>query len=389
MKKFTVLIVDNQVDSRDSLAEILASNDFLVETAADSEAATQILLKDNIDLVFINADLPSGKSFSVCNVIKANDRWNNIPVIFTIEYEEFSEVREIYDSGGDDYILKPFVWSELMTKARIHLELKYSRQMAKNMNQILETKVAQRTQELEESIKKLVKANKDLEILEIAKLEFFNLISHEIRTPLNGIMGSLALIDRFDFSDQVNRYFSILDLSVKRLEKFSHTILEASTLRIKGKKALILVETDLVSLIRDSLDQSLAQFSDKRVQIYFRNNTTKSNLTGDLKYLTKCFVAVFNNAIKYSPNDGVIEVIINNEPDGYLKITITDRGKGFSKGSLDNIYNAMGNLEGHVDQNIGMGLHIAKLIIDAHSGFISVGNLIPTGAVVEIRFPGN
>ena len=387
MKKFSILVFDDQVESRNSLEEILISNEFLVKTATNGKEVFHLLAEDMFDLIIINTGMSLPDSFSTCRTIKENADWKSIAVIYLVDYTDLAFVKDFYESGGDDFILKPVVWSELKMKTAIHLELKYSRQMAKNMNQMLETKVAQRTRELEDSLKKLSKANKDLEILEIAKSEFFNLISHEIRTPLNGIMGSMALIDRYNLSDQVNRYFSLLDLSVKRLEKFSNTILEASTLRIKGEKALMFSESDLADIVQYALDHAIDQFSDKDFEIDFKNNSSNSKLKCDQKYLIKCFSSIFENALKFSPKGEKIEITIKNESDCYLGITIADLGIGFSKAALENIYSAMSNLDAHFDQNTGMGLHIAKLIIDAHSGFIKVGNRDPKGAIVEIKIP--
>ena len=389
MKKFVVLIIDDQIDSKDSLAEILVSNDFLVTTASTSEKVYECLNNENIDLIFIFAGKFNHQSTSICQTIKSNTAWNTIPVVFILDHYEQSIVRELYNSGCDDYILKPFVWNELLMKSRIHLELKYSRQMARNMNQILESKVAQRTFELEASLTKLVQANKDLEILEIAKSEFFNMISHEIRTPLNGILGSLALIDRFTLSEQLKRYFAILDLSVKRLEKFSNTILEASTLRIKGDKALIIEDADLLIIVNDVVSQYLEQISAKNISINLKNNLTDCVLRCDKRYLSKCLEVVLDNAVKFTPRDSTIDIELFNDSDKKIHITIADSGSGFSKSSLNTIFSAMGDLKAHFDKNIGMGLHMAKLITDAHLGSIKAGNRIPNGGIIEICLPNS
>lgn len=94
-----------------------------------------------------------------------------------------------------------------------------------------------------------------------------------------------------------------------------------------------------------------------------------------------------DNSFKFSPKEGKVEIKISNEADGFLKVTIADNGKGFSKIAMDNIYKPLSNLEAHFDQNTGMGLHLAKLVVDAHSGFISAGNREPKGAVIEILLP--
>lgn len=384
MKKFNVLIIVHNPANSSTLQEILIANDYMVKTAVGGKAGVAALTEESFDLVFVDEGMDS---FATCQLIKSKSELNGTPVLLVIGREDLVFVKDIFESGGDDYILRPLIWSELLMKIRIHLELKYSRKMARNMNQILEKKVAQRTFELEDSLKRLGQAKKELEILEIAKSEFLNLISHEIRTPLNGILGSMALIGRYNFSEEVNRYFSLLDTSVKRLEKFSNTILEASNLRIKGEKALKIIELDLNNVVQTALDQCIDKFQLKGLVVDLQNSSTNSMIKGDHQYLLKCFNAVLDNAFKYSPKGDKIEIRISNGPDEYLNITIADRGKGFSKGSLDNIYHALSNLEAHFDQNTGMGLHLAKLILDAHSGYIKVGNRQPTGAVIEISIP--
>lgn len=387
MKKFTILIIDDNAENRTSLQDILVANDFVVKTAATGSAGLNLLTEEIFDIVFIEADKQGMDSYVTCKTIKSNSNFVGIPVIFIVGRNDLAFIKEIYDSGGDDYILKPLVWGELLIKTRIHLELKYSRKIAKNMNHMLEVKVAERTFELEDSLKKLEQAKKELEKLSIAKSEFLNLISHEIRTPLNGILGSLALIGRYNFTDEVNRYFSLLDTSVKRLEKFSNIILEASTLRLKGEKALIFKQIDILKPLRNALEQCTEKFSEKKLRIDFQNNTLNPLVNGDEKYLLKCFTAVLDNAFKFSPKRETVDIKVNNNTDGFLKISIADRGNGFSKVALDNIYSPLSNLEAHFDQNTGMGLHLAKLIVDAHSGFISARNSEQSGAIIEIMIP--
>src|ERR1035437_7039095 len=387
MKKFNILVIDDNVGISDSLQEMLVANDFFVKIAGSGKEGLKLLAEKSFDLIFIEAEMAEKDSYRTCESIKSNKNLHGIPVIFIVAISALIFVREIYESGGDDFITRPFVWSELMLKVRIHLELKYSRKMSKNMNQIREAKVSQRTIELEDSLKKLGQAKKELELLSIAKIEFLNLISHEIRTPLNGILGSLALIGRYNYTDEVNRYFSLLDTSVRRLEKFSNTILEASTLRLKGEKALVMIEIDFVNVIQHALDQCVKKFTEKDIEIILQNETTNASLKADHKYLLKCFAAILDNSFKFSQNNGKVEIKIFNVEKGFLKITIADHGKGFSKAALENIYMPLGNLAAEFDQNTGMGLHIAKLIIDAHSGFITVGNHEPTGAIVEIKIP--
>jgi len=389
MKKFKILVIDSNVEDRSSFEKMLLLNDYLVKTAESGKIGLEILNDEQFDMVFIDSDLPGRESYQTCKAIKANARLGKIPVLFIVGNSSFSFLNEVYEAWGDDYITKPLVWSELLMKSRIHLELRYSRDMAKNMNHLLESKVAQRTIELEDSLQKLVKAKKDLEQLTIAKSEFLNMISHEIRTPLNGILGSMALIGQYNFSNEVNRYFSLLDTSVRRLEKFSNTILEASTLRLKGAKALVFMEFDLLKVINEAIAICNTKYSEKTIEIDFKSEGVESKIKGDQKYLLKCFTAVLDNAFKFSPKMKCIRIIIINNSGGFLKIEISDDGKGFSNSALGHLFEPLSNQQGHFDQNTGMGLHLAKTIVDAHSGFMTVKNNESAGATIEILLPVN
>ncbi len=389
MKKFNILVIDSNEEDRSSFEKMLLLNDYLVKTAESGKVGLEILNDGQFDMVFIDSDLPGRESYQTCKAIKANARLGKIPVLFIVGNSSFSFLNEVYEAWGDDYITKPLVWSELLMKSRIHLELRYSRDMAKNMNHLLESKVAQRTIELEDSLQKLVKAKKDLEQLTIAKSEFLNMISHEIRTPLNGILGSMALIGQYNFSNEVNRYFSLLDTSVRRLEKFSNTILEASTLRLKGAKALVFMEFDLLKVINEAIAICNTKYSEKTIEIDFKSEGVESKIKGDQKYLLKCFTAVLDNAFKFSPKMKCIRIIIINNSGGFLKIEISDDGKGFSNSALGHLFEPLSNQQGHFDQNTGMGLHLAKTIVDAHSGFMTVKNNESAGATIEILLPVN
>jgi len=269
----------------------------------------------------------------------------------------------------------------------IYIELKYTRRMARDIHYTLEEKIKQRTLELEESLEKLRKAKKELDSLDTAKTEFLNMISHEIRISLNGIMGSLTLIGRYDFSDEIKAYFSLLDISVKRLEAFSNSILEASKLRIKRDKALLFNEVDPAKLVKEIIELLSAKYSVKGIKISLISEVDSLKIWADQKYLTKCLIALLDNAFKYSAYGRELVITLTNNSDHFLTIIISDHGNNYSKASIEKIYEPLNHFSSRFDNNIEMGLHLAKLIVEAHSGNITVKACEPEGAEININLP--
>jgi len=116
------------------------------------------------------------------------------------------------------------------------LKLKTQREILKNLTEVLEQKVQERTAELKESNKNLDKANTQLLTLDEAKNKFLMLISHEIRTPLNGIVGSAYFLNDMIDDPELKEFLDMLKESVDRLDKFSKTALEITQMQTVGKE---------------------------------------------------------------------------------------------------------------------------------------------------------
>jgi two-component system, sensor histidine kinase and response regulator len=388
MKRFNILIVDEDQNSISLLRDILSVKDFSIDVAPSINECFLQIENTLYDLILMEVKMSEMSGFDACLTIKRSPQNKDIPIIFLTSDNDPESIEHGFECGGVDYITKPFRSKELILRITNHLELKYSRELVKNMNIILEQKVMQRTAELEESLAKLSKAKKELESLSVTKSQLLNMISHEIRTPLNGIIGSMTLIGRFQIPEEINRYFNLLDISVKRLEKFSNTILEASKLRLNGKKILLNREINIIDILTESEKTIAAKYPSKIIETRFDVLANDTMVFADRKFLQKCFDAIFENAYKFSPQHETINVKISeNKGTDDVVVEILDNGPGFSKSALEYLFQPLSNLESHVDQNTGMGLYLAKVIIDAHSGKITVGNRETRGAFVEISLP--
>ena len=267
---------------------------------------------------------------------------------------------------------------------KTHLALKFGKEQLQILNQHLEEKVTERTRELKDALQDLNRANAKLLELDRAKSEFLHIISHEIRTSLNGILGTAQLLkDQVDSND-VRELIEILDMSVARLEQFSLNALLITKLRIEKDK----IPKQKISL-KEVIDYGIIEVTEllkeKNIQTNIQKIPEKIFLMGDFDLLKTCFVKILENAIKYSDEQGQIELnVIRN--DRSITCEVVDHGKGFSNNAMNKLFELFSSGEEFIDQNLGLGLALVKLIIDAHSGKIEIKNNEQRGASVKLIF---
>ncbi|SPE36993.1 hypothetical protein SBA6_630031 [Candidatus Sulfopaludibacter sp. SbA6] len=193
-------------------------------------------------LVLLDINMPEMDGYEVCARLKADDSLKQIPVIFLSALDETGDKVKAFQSGGVDYITKPFRFDEVRARVDTHCRLHRLQEALRLHNDRLEELVAVRTRELAE-------AHARLKILDQAKTDFLNLISHELRTPLNGLLGigdilfdesspDSELRDMFERSRR--RILTILDdASVLTQIEVGTGELAASAISVRGVKELL------------------------------------------------------------------------------------------------------------------------------------------------------
>jgi two-component system sensor histidine kinase/response regulator len=379
-----ILIVDDNPQNLQVLAKILQENNYEIEFATNGEASLKWLKDKKFDLILLDINMPGMNGFEVCRKIRSNPELNNVPVIFLSADTDRESILKGFDLGAQDYVTKPFDSRELLARARTHLALKDSLEKLENLNRSLEEKVTERTQQLKEANEKLEASNIKLLDLDRAKTEFLHLVSHEIRTPLNGILGPVELLKDTPNAHEISDLIEILDMSVKRLERFSINALLITRLKTRQfeiKKDKI----NLLYLINEVLNESKDKFQSKNVQIQLKDETFDGIIHGEAELITKCIENIIDNAIHYSPQNGKIE--IKNYIEGQNTICeIKDTGKGFESGVLDHQFELFTTGAEYKDNKIGIGLPIAKMIMEGHGGSIIISNNPNGGAFVKLVF---
>jgi two-component system sensor histidine kinase/response regulator len=376
--KYNVLVVDDNRKNVQVLANLLSEKGYDVDYALNGPDALQLLATETFDLILLDIMMPEMDGFEVCEKIKKEEKNKDLPIIFLTAKTDVGSIQKAFANGGYDYLTKPFNTEELLARVKTHIELKVSKEKLKEVNQWLEEKVKERTAELKRANKKLLK-------LDDAKSKFIQIISHEIRTPLNGFLGSLSILKEMGMVEDTEVLIDMLDVSARRLEKFSYKTLDISTFNAIGEKAIRKERGDVIQMINQVIDDLDAEVKTKNIQISQVIKTENHYANIDSQYFYKSIYSIIENAIKYSPVNDTVSIDISKSAN-FLVIEIKDEGIGFDEEYSINEIVPLSN-ENHVDKNPGLDLYLSNQIIQAHGGTIENGNNPDKGAFVKIFIP--
>lgn len=136
-----VLIVDDNVNNLKVLGSILSARGFKIALAANGKECFDFLEKQLPDLIFLDIMMPDINGFDVCRKIKQDDKTDMIPVIFVSALSNPQQILKAFDSGGADYITKPFNKDEIYARALIHARAKKERDMLLKKIELLEAEL--------------------------------------------------------------------------------------------------------------------------------------------------------------------------------------------------------------------------------------------------------
>ncbi|EHQ27443.1 signal transduction histidine kinase [Mucilaginibacter gracilis] len=222
------------------------------------------------------------------------------------------------------------------------------------------------------------------------KLNFFTNISHELRTPLTLIMSPVeALLSKEDLSERGRRYIEIIKRNTERMERFVSQLLDLRKVQT-GNAQLNISRVSLVSLIDKVAGYFTEAFREKNIRFSIVPDNLVLEICADPEKMETVFYNILANALKYSPQDGVIEISVNFKENGSVcAIAIRDEGPGVDETQLTDIFRLY--YEGQIGgagqlKGTGIGLSVSSEFVRLHGGKIYAENSADTnGLIVTIE----
>ncbi len=343
-----ILVIEDELNIRESLAELLELKDYEVITAKNGQEGIIRAIQHIPDLILCDVMMPIFDGYQVLALIRKNKNLANTPFLFLTAKTSKEDIREGMSLGADDYLTKPFTGKELFNAVEVRLS---------------------RSTDQGQALKRKLK-------------HFSNQFSaanyHEINTPLTGVIStSRFLLDNFDSMEMkdIREMLQIVVDSGQRLHRtFNNTTLGNRILMAKLSEDDAQIAnfakgiTHNPSQILEGIMAEIIQKYNREENIVASISKVESDLAIPQEYFEKIVFEVLDNAFKFSETSSLVNFTAKSTSDGY-EVTIIDYGRGFKTGATRKIdaFQQFDRLY-YEQQGSGIGLFLAKSLTEINGG---------------------
>jgi signal transduction histidine kinase len=359
-----ILAVDDTPDNLILVQTILESEGFEMDLVADGITALQQITESPPDLILLDVMMPGIDGYEVTRRIRSNTALPYIPILLITAFTE-SSVVEGLDAGADDFIRKPFDTDELLARVRSLLRLKHS---------------------LDEQ-QKMARQRED----------FVSRMTHDLRTPLVASDRMLNLFQQEIFckiSPEMKQAIAVMIRSNHNLTQMVNNLLEVYRIEA-GKKTLNSEICNLPEMLTEVVEELNPIANDKGLTLKVDTSGLEKLgenagiVTGDRLELRRVFSNLIGNAIKFTDTGGIETRIFESAPSNeknLVTIEIEDTGYGIAAEDQATIFERF--RQGRNKRaGSGLGLHLSRLIVEAHGGTIELFSEVGKGSVFTVRLP--
>ncbi|MDB6069386.1 MAG: response regulator receiver sensor signal transduction histidine kinase [Verrucomicrobiales bacterium] len=338
----TILVIDDQEQNIRLVGALLSMAGYEVIPATGAEQAFRRLAVHLPDLILLDLLMPDIDGLEVCRRLKADPRWSALPVIFLSASDDKNLIVEALDSGGVDYVTKPFNKAELLCRVRTHLALK--------------------------------KARDDLRHLAADKDELLGIMAHDLKNHLAGMSLSAGLLCD-EPAGLAPRYAGLARNILESADRMQAFVRQFLSNQSAERLSLTSFPVDLVPILRSTVSQHTLAAAAKQISMVLEPPAGPVMALVDPAAAGQVFDNLLSNALKFSPPGRMIRMSVEEGTDGFAHFRIRDEGPGFSPMDRAKIFSRYARLSARPtagEPSTGLGLSIVKRLAEAMRGGVSL-----------------
>jgi signal transduction histidine kinase len=362
------LIVDDDPIMRDLTAFRLAPLGYASRCVENGEEATALLAKEKYALAIVDLNMPKLDGFGLLKHIRQHPRTIDLPTIVATTNDDRQSIEKAYALGASSFVTKPINWSQFLH----HIQF------------------VVRSGETEH---KLRQAQVAAEAASNMKNGLFFMLSNELRGPVTSLEGfantlASALKHRVE-AIEADHLLQMVDAAKHLNAIISDLLLYSRTL---GGQERLEPEAVLPSaILADAAAVMRGKAREKNVILNCRNSFDERPIFCDSKLVQRALLKLLDNAIRFSPDGGTVEIWAYEKDNGSMVISVRDNGPGMTERKLHEVLRKdLTGPDAYVRQpggGLGLGLMIARSIAEAHGGELICQTAPGQGMVAALYIP--
>jgi signal transduction histidine kinase len=370
-----ILVVNDDPASLLALTSLLdlraeAGNYTVLSARSGQEALRQVLLHD-FAVILLDVNMPGMDGFETAEAIHQRTRSADIPIIFVTAFlaDEIDRLKA-YQRGAADFLFTPVIPQILHAKVAVFVTLSMKNDELKRQAE----KLSQHALDLTNTNRRLMREMEERRAAERkshAKDEFLAMLGHELRNPLSAISSASSLIGLPGAGpDTVTRARTIIQRQSKHLSRIVDDLLDLSR-AMSGKILLARQPVDLSNLVAGCLEtfRATGRTSGYRIGV----DLAPGWVDGDPTRLEQIVSNLLDNALKYTPGGGTIDIALTRVGDDIV-LAVRDSGVGIPPELLPQVFDVFVQGAISIDRSqggLGIGLSLVRRLVELHGGSVS------------------
>lgn len=362
-----ILIVDDRPENLISLENLLREDDVNIFKANSGVEALELLLVHSFALALLDVQMPEMNGFELAELMRGKEKTKHIPIIFvTAGAIDAQSTFMGYDAGAVDFLYKPLDTRIVKSKVKVFKELERQRM-------IIQDQVEQLSQALK------------------WRDDFLSIASHELKTPITSLRLQTQMVTRSLQTgptkaiptERLEKFFKTSNKQLDRLTRLIDDLLDTTRIRA-GKLTVEPVEVNFSALVLDILERFSEQLTEAKCKVTIDIEDSVKVYCDPFR-AEQVIVNLLSNVIKYA---GAKPLLVKLYQDhGHVYLRVQDSGPGIPEEKLEMIFERFKRGNRHEGiSGLGLGLYIAKQVMDAHNGSIQVESRPGEGSAFTIGF---
>ena len=349
-KQVKILVVDDDNNLRETLADLLELEGYKVYQAGDGKECMDLVATEFFAVILMDYNLPDETGLDLIRKIRGFNQESQILMITA--YASLNAIMEAMKESVYDFLVKPVDFDYLKRTINRALDKYFLEQSNREL------------------LTQLKARNAELDRLNNMKSKFFSIVSHDLSNSLMTLKMSFDMLKKKLTPDEEQaKKMSYMDESVGQIEHLIKDLVDWAAIE-RGKLRIEKNSFELTGSLRKTAEIFKDKASKRQIEVSFESSG-EMPVFADEKRIRQVISNILENAVRHTPDGGKITVTVSKLDEKNAKVSVADSGDGIDPEKAPELFTSFTQLgeKGRVGR-LGLGLSIAKDIITNHGGRI-------------------